>query len=179
VIIEDADLDHRMSDPLSTLELDEMQSFTNDDTDRAAAALNAALDRVPETQFLVREKTLLALLSKLEQRFLNQKPTDRAPITGDQIETVSFVIGTNRYAMRQHGVKPLDTARLRNIDKRYGDDGSIDARTAIMSLLWTIDHPTLKLTPAEKLVACAELAVMLDNADRIQLEREAKAAVKH
>jgi hypothetical protein len=156
-----------------------MKSYTDHDTDRAEAVLNAALDRASETQFQVREITLLALLSKLEQRFLKQKPTDRVRITTEQIESVSFMISTNRYAMRQRGVKPLDTARLRKIDQRYGDDGSIDARTAIMALLRMIEHPTLKLTPAEKLVVCAELAVMLHNADRLQSEREAKTATKH
>src|SRR5207302_4873961 len=70
----------------------------------AVAALNAALDNASETQFRVREETLLALLSKLEQRVLSQKPTDRAPITCDQVDTVSFLTYMNRHAMRQCGV---------------------------------------------------------------------------
>jgi hypothetical protein len=155
-----------------------MQPFTDHNTDRAEAGLNAALDRASQTQFQVREKTLLALLAKLEQRLWKQKPSDRSPISPEQIDTISFMVGANRCSMRQHGVKPLVTPRLRNIDRRYGDDGSIDARTAIMSLLRMIEHPTFKLTPAEMLVVCAELAVMLNDADRLQSEREAKTATK-
>ena len=96
-----------------------MNAFTDHRNERAAAILNAALDRASETQFRVREETLLALLSKLEQRAFRQKPNDRAPITNDQVDTVSFLIHLNRYAMRQCGVKPAETSRLRRIDHRY------------------------------------------------------------
>ena len=156
-----------------------MTAFTTDHLDHAVAALNAALDRASETQFRIREQALLALLSKLEQRVLTQKPTDRAPITNDQVDTVSFLIHLNRYAMRQCGVKPSDIPRLCRIDQRYSEDASINARIGITSLLRTIDHPTLKLTPAEKLVVCAELTVLLHDAERLQTERAAQAATKH
>jgi hypothetical protein len=147
--------------------------------DYAIAALNAALDKASETQFRVREEILVALLSKLEQRVLSQKPSDRAPITNDQVDTVSFLIYLNRYAMRQCGVLPSDVSRLRRIDRRYSEDASIGARTGIVSLLRTIDHPTFKLTPAEKLVLCAELTVMLHDAEGVQGAREAQSATKH
>jgi hypothetical protein len=153
-----------------------MTAFT---TENAIGALNAALDKASETQFRVREETLVALLSKLEQRVLRQKPSDRAPITNDQVETVSFLIYLNRYAMRQCGVLPSDLSRLRRIDRRYSDDTPIKARTGILSLLRTIDHPTLKLTSAEKLVVCAELSVMLREAERSQGARAAQSATKH
>jgi hypothetical protein len=42
-----------------------------------------------------------------------------------------------------------------------------------------IDHPTFKLTPAEKLVLCAELTVMLHDAEGVQGAREAQSATKH
>jgi len=145
----------------------------------AVAALNAALDKASETQFRVREETLVALLSKLEQSVLNQKPSDRAPITNDQVDTVSFLIYLNRYAMRQCGVLPSDVSRLRRIDRRYSENASIGVRTGIVSLLRTIDHPTFKLAPAEKLVLCAELTVMLHDAEGAQGAREAQSATKH
>jgi hypothetical protein len=94
-----------------------MIAFTTEHPDQAEAALNAALDKASETQFRVREETLVALLSKLEQRLLSQKTSDRAPITNDQVDTVSFLIYLNRYAMRQCGVLPSDVSRLRRIDR--------------------------------------------------------------
>jgi hypothetical protein len=156
-----------------------MIALTTDASNYSVAALNAALDKASETQFRVREETLLVLLSKLEKRVLTQKPTDHAPITNDQVETVSFLIYLNRYAMRQCGVLPSDLSRLRRIDRRYSDDAPIMAQTGIVSLLRTIDHPTLKLTPAEKLVVCAELSVMLHEAERSQGARSAQSATKH
>jgi hypothetical protein len=156
-----------------------MIAFTTEYPEQAVAALNAALDKASETQFRVREETLLSLLSKLEQRVLSQKPSDRAPITNDQVDTVSFLIYLNRYAMRQCGVLPSDVFRLRRIDRRYSEDASMGARTGIVSLLRTIDHPTLKLTSAEKLVLCAELTVMLRDTEGAQGAREAQSATKH
>ena len=80
-----------------------MEIFTDYRTGHAEAVLNAALDRASKTQFQVREKTLLALLAKLEQRLWKQKPSDRSPISPEQIDTISFMVGANRCSMRQQG----------------------------------------------------------------------------
>jgi hypothetical protein len=156
-----------------------MEPFTDYDMDRAATVLNAALGRALETRLQVREIALLGVLSKLDQRLSRQNPTDRVRVTPEQIQTISFFIRANRHSMRQDGFKPLDTARLRNIEQRFGDEASIDNPTAIMSLLRIIEHPTLKLNPAEKLVVCEALALIKDEADRLRSKRETKSTTKH